>query len=40
MAGLKYHPEAKDEIREAAEFYERMRQGLGEDFLAERQATD
>ncbi len=35
MAALSYHPEAKDEIREAADFYEQRRQGLGEEFLEE-----
>jgi hypothetical protein len=31
MAGLSYHPEAKNEIREAAAFYQGRRHGLGED---------
>ncbi len=35
MADLSYHPEARHEIREAAAFYQRRRQGLGEEFLAE-----
>ncbi len=35
MADLIYHPEARDEIREAADYYQRRRQGLGEEFLAE-----
>ena len=35
MADLSYHPEATDEIREAADFYQRRRQGLGEEFLVE-----
>ncbi len=38
MADLSYHPEAKVEVREAAAFYQRRRQGLGEDFLAEVEA--
>ena len=37
MADLSYHPEAREEIREAAAFYESRRRGLGEEFLAELQ---
>jgi len=36
MADLSYHPEAKIEIREAAAFYQRRRNGLGEEMLLER----
>lgn len=31
---ISYHPEAKDEMREAARFYENRREGLGDTFLA------
>ena len=34
MARLIYHPDAKVEIRAAAEYYEGCRTGLGETFLA------
>ena len=34
MAELIYHAEAKAETREAAEFYESCRPGLGRDFLS------
>ena len=39
MADLSYHPEAKDEIRKVADYYQRRRQGLGEEFLAELEAV-
>ncbi len=39
MADLSYHPEAKAEIRKEAAFYQRRRQGLGEEFLAELEAV-
>ena len=39
MAELIYHPEAKDEIREAARFYESRRERLGEEFLVQRPAS-
>ncbi len=35
MADLSYHPEAKEEIRKEAAYYQRRRQGLGKEFLAE-----
>ena len=35
MVGLIFHPEAKDELREAAAHYEGKRAGLGQEFLAE-----
>ena len=35
MVKLIFHPQAKAELREGAEYYQGRRQGLGEDFLAE-----
>lgn len=35
MVRLIFHPEAKDELREAAERYEESRQGLGREFFDE-----
>jgi len=35
MTGAIFHPEAQDEFREAAGFYERQAAGLGDDLIAE-----
>lgn len=35
MVRLIFHPEAKDELREGAAFYEGKREGLGQEFLTE-----
>jgi hypothetical protein len=34
-----FHPDAAQEAREAAEYYERLRAGLGDDFRAELDAA-
>ncbi len=39
MKAIEFHPDAEDEAREAANYYENLRAGLGTDFQSELDAA-